>query len=376
MKNKTLIYHHRTQAADAQGIHIHEMCNAFRRLGWEVNMVALVSDEAVGKESREGYFYKFLSKMPKFAYELMEIGYGLIGIWRLWRAVIKQKPRFIYERYSIYNFAGAVISYLTGIPLIVEVNAPLAQEKHEYGHLYFPRLAQAVETAVINHSFRTIAVTHVLRRILIENGANPAKILVMYNGINLDEFQDLDSFGGRHNQITLGFVGWFRNWHGLQEIIETLGQNRWEKLGVHLLLVGDGPARAEMEILIEQIGLKHAVTITGGVDRAAVRKHLAEMDIALQPAATSYACPMKLIEYMAAGKAIVAPAQTNVEELIVHGQNGLLFEPHDWKDFTSQVKRLIDNRNLLKEIGRAARETVWNRHLTWTDNAQRVLDLF
>lgn len=376
MKNQTLIYHHRTQAVDAQGIHIYEMCSAFRRLGWKVKMVSLVSDEAVGKEAREGFFYELISKIPKIIYEVMEIGYGLIGICRLWRAVVHHKPKFIYERYSIYNFAGAVVSRITGVPLIVEVNAPLAKEKREYERLYFPHLAQRVETAIVNNSFRTIAVTRVLRRILIENGAKEDKIVVMYNGVNPQEYRQFgDEMANRQNRTSVGFIGWFRNWHGLREIIQTMGKSRWDSRGVNLLLVGDGPARPEIEKLIEEYNLGGAVTITGEVDRAGVRKFLAEMDIALQPAATTYACPMKLIEYMAAGKAIIAPNQPNIQELLTHEENGLLFETQNWTHLTQQMERLLQNRDLMLRIGSAAKETVQKRRLTWEENARRVLAL-
>ena len=381
----TLIYHHRTQAVDAQGIHIHEMCRAFRELGWNVEMVALVSDEAVGKVSRQGEAYDLLAKIPPFLYEILEIGYNFVGFWRLYRRAKRTKPSFIYERYSLFNFAGILVSVLTGIPLMEEINAPLVYEKKKYDHLFFVALARFIEKSIINFSHKTIVVTSSLRNMLLREGARRDKMIVMHNGVNRhDFFSNASPFEGKANPskpskgrfCTIGFVGWFRDWHGLAEVIRSMKDRNWGEKGVRLLLVGDGPSRPDLENEIHENGVESYVAITGEASRGQVLSHLAEIDIALQPAATSYACPMKLIEYMASGKAIVAPCQENIRELIAHEMNGLLFKPGDWKDFSGQVERLINDGEMIRRLGREARRTVINRGFTWKENARRVLDLF
>lgn len=377
----TLIYHHRTQAVDAQGIHIHEMCRAFRELGWNVEMVALVSDEAVGKVARQGEAFDLLAKIPPFLYEILEIGYNFVGFWKLYRRAKKTKPVFIYERYSLYNFAGILVSVLTGIPLVEEINAPLAYEKKKYDHLFFFALARFIEKSIINFSHKTIVVTDSLRNMLLREGARGDKMVVMHNGVNRHDFfskanpfeRKVNPSGGHF--CTIGFVGWFRNWHGLAEVVRRMKHRNWGESGVRFLLVGDGPSRPDLENEIYENGVESYVSITGEASRDQVLSHLAEIDIALQPAATPYACPMKLIEYMAAGKAIVAPRQENIQELIAHEINGLLFKPGDWKDFSGQVERLIDDGEMISRLGREARRTVLNRGFTWKENACGVLDL-
>ncbi len=371
---KKAIYHHRTQATDAQGIHINEMVNAFIRQGIDIKMVALVQDEALGQESREGVLGKISSVLPSLVYELMEIGFNIPGIFRLYRTAVKERPLFIYERYSIYNLAGLVVSRLTGIPLIEEVNAPLAREKKTYGDLYFSGMAQFIETLIINGSSRSITVTEALKKMLVHKGADEKNIVVMPNGINLGDYP-VDAAGKKGKELVLGFIGWFRQWHGLESLVKIFAAQKWHEKNVRLLLVGDGPLRGILEKNITRLGLENHVTITGAVPRDQLGDYLDQMDIALQPAATSYACPMKLIEYMAASKAIVAPDQPNIRELLVHAYNGLLFKPGDIDDLARQIESLLTDGEMISRLGRVARKTVETRPLNWNYNAEQVIEL-
>lgn len=370
---KNLIYHHRTQAVDAQGIHIREISDAFARQGWEVVKVALVDDEAVGKESREEAKFQVLSLLPAFVYELLEIAYNFVGFFKLFIAVRKTKAAFIYERYSIFNVAGVIVAQICKVPLILEVNAPLAEEKKKHGTLYLSKLAQLIETWVINNSYKTITVTNVLKEILVKNGALQDKIITMHNGINCSHYENVEFKQSGDSQVIVGFIGWFRAWHGLKELIVQLKntpiQNR-----ISLLLVGDGPARKEIERTIFDCNAQSWVSITGAVGRDKVLRYLQQIDIALQPASTDYASPMKLIEYMAASKAIIAPDQPNIRELLDHNKNALLFEPGNWKQLTDIIHFLCDDIELRDSIGREAKLTVKEKDLTWDANVSRILD--
>jgi glycosyltransferase involved in cell wall biosynthesis len=369
------IYHHRTQATDAQGIHINEMYNAFLRLGIDMKMVALVKNEAVGQESRKGMTGKIISVLPSFIYELMEISFNFVGFFRLFAAVSQHKPQFIYERYSIYNIAGCLVSKLTNVPLIEEVNSPLTFEKKKYETLHFPKFAQMVENWVVNNAFKTIAVTRVLKEMLGQNGAHLEKIVVMSNGVNLEDYPLPTIDKSVMTPIVLGFIGWFRDWHGLEQVIETYTQHKWHKKNVEMLFVGDGPEKKNLENVILKNNLKKYVRITGAVDRKQLKNYLQRIDIAIQPAATEYASPMKLIEYMAAQKAIIAPDQANIRELLQDHFNAVLFRPGDWNDFSSKIEKLISDPSLINLLGRRARKTVEEIPLTWDHNARRVLRL-
>lgn len=372
-----VVYHHRTQGVDAQGIHVFEMCKAFEALGYTVVKVAPHAQEQVGRDTRPGFLSRMASSLPPLAYELLELGYNLVGIPRLYRAVRAHRPVFVYERYSLYNLCGVAVSRLTGTPLTLEVNSPLAWERSRHGRLVFARLAQFLETFIVNRATWTVAVSGVLKAMLVERGGRPESIVVMHNAVNPEDYRlPSPSRPDPEAPVTLGFTGWFKPWHGLSEMIRSLDDHGLFRERIRLLLVGDGPARPDLERLIAQRALGDTVTITGAVDRPTMGRLLASMDIALQPAATPYASPMKLFEYLAAGKAVVAPNQANIREVVRHGAQALLFAPGDWDEFALKVRELVRNRNLRSLLGAAGRRAMTENRRTWRDNAARVARLF
>jgi glycosyltransferase involved in cell wall biosynthesis len=114
---------------------------------------------------------------------------------------------------------------------------------------------------------------------------------------------------------------------------------------------------------------------TGLVERSAVAEWTSAFDIALQPAANPYASPLKLFEYMAMRRAIVAPDQPNIREVLRHEANALLFEPGDAESFATAVRRLAFDPDLRARLAHAAAETVRQRNMTWAHNARRVTEL-
>ena len=91
-----------------------------------------------------------------------------------------------------------------------------------------------------------------------------------------------------------------------------------------------------------------------------------------EAAATAWASPLKLFEYMAAGKAIVAPDQANLREVLTHERDALLFAEGG---MAAAITRLANDPVLRRELGAAARATVEQVPYTWDGNAARVVEL-
>ena len=102
---------------------------------------------------------------------------------------------------------------------------------------------------------------------------------------------------------------------------------------------------------------------------------ISAFDIALQPGVTAYASPLKTYEYMALGRAIVAPDTPNIREIVSHGETALLFDPDSTTAFGQAIERLAGNLALRAKLGAAARATIVDRGLTWENTARRVIAL-
>jgi glycosyltransferase involved in cell wall biosynthesis len=107
-----------------------------------------------------------------------------------------------------------------------------------------------------------------------------------------------------------------------------------------------------------------------------VARHVAAFDIALQPAVVAYASPLKLFEYLALGKAIIGPAQPNIEEILQRDHNAVLFDPADPNGLSVAISRLCDDPALRSKVAHNARHTIADMQLTWGANASKVVGLF
>ena len=377
-----IIYHHRTQLEDAQGIHVRAMVRAFRDLGHEVEVIALLGATAneISPTGKRSWRVR-TSRLPRAVYEALSLLYNVVGYYRLARALRARRADLIYERYALNTFCGALASRRFGVPLLLEVNAPWPDQSPSLGPIRFRRLARRLEHWVCSNSAHTIAVTAALKDLLVEAGVPERQVTVMHNAVDPVVFdpavsgQKVRHQYGLNGRLVAGFVGWLRDWHGLEHLIDAVHVSGLLERGVRLLIVGSGPSFPEVQRRVRRLGLDDMVVLTGPVSHDDVATHIAALDIALQPRATAYACPMKLIEYMAMGRCIVAPDQPNVRELLTDGLSARLFPPGDYRSLVSRVAALMGSPAERAALGRHARSTVVERDLTWRANAARAIGL-
>ena len=368
-----ILYHHRIASKDGQYVHIEEMVNAFKKLGHEVIIIgpSVVVNNEFGSE---GGVISILKKViPGAIYEILELAYSIIVYIKLKKAIKRHNPDYIYERYNLYMPAGIVAKRKFNLPILLEVNAPLYDERKKHNGISLARLAKWSEQFVWRNADHILCVTHVLADIIEYNGVQKERITITPNGINPEKFihviehDKAKELLGLNDSIVLGFVGFMRKWHGLEMIINFIAREGNKK--IHILLVGDGPGRAEIEEKAKRAGVESQVTITGVVSRDRVTDYISAFDIALQPAVVSYASPLKLFEYLALGKAILAPAAENIMEILESNKNAILFEPENMESLNKGLRLLINNAELRKGLGRAAQLTIKKNGYTWENNA-------
>lgn len=376
-----ILYHHRTRSKDGQYVHIEEMIHALRAQGHEIVIVAPPSAETESFGSDAGAVAVLKRWMPKWCYELMELSYSLVAYRRMAKAIRQHKPDCIYERYNLFLPAGVWAARRFKLPLLLEVNAPILEERSRYDGLSLTRLARWSQAYAWRNADYVLPVTKVLGDMVAAYGVDSQRIVVIPNGINGERFDSAPDAAaakralGLDGRLVLGFTGFVRDWHGLDKVLDLIandppGSHR------HLLVVGDGPARPGLERQARDLGIDDRVTFTGIVGRDDVARHVAAFDIALQPAVVAYASPLKLFEYLALGKAIIGPAQPNIEEILQRDHNAVLFDPADPNGLSVAISRLCDDPALRGKVAHNARRTIADMQLTWGANASKVVGLF
>lgn len=369
-----ILYHHRIASKDGQFVHVEEIINALTIQGHEVTVVSPNVADASEFGGDGGFVSKLKKMLPKWLYETVEMAYGGIIAYKLIAAIIKEKPDVIYERYNLFQPVGVFISKLFNIPILLEVNAPLKQEREKFsGGLGLPTLAKTIEDWTWKKADASLPVTDVLADHLRKAGVRESKINVIHNGIRDSLIEslsaDVDSSG---DTITIGFVGFMHLTCGVEEAIDLLSQNKDKKL--KLVCVGDGNVLPSLKAKAEELGVSEKVEFTGLASREQVFEHVKTFDIALQPAVTEYASPLKMFEYLAVGSLIVAPDSSNIREILTE-DSAVLFKHDESGAFKSALSYAIDNFDELQTKRVNAKALIASKGFTWNSNASRIVDI-
>src|SRR5439155_81035 len=251
-------------------------------------------------------------------------------------AVLRESGSFdlIYERYSLWSFAAMEHAIAASVPGILEVNAPLIEEQAQHRALVDRAAAEEVARRVFSAATALLAVSPGVASYLSTFPGARDRIHVVPNGVNPDRFASVALAAPEQDgRFTVGFVGSMKPWHGLPSLVEAFHRLRRSRPHAHLLIVGEGKERERTQQGLSSQGHgDDAVTFTGAVDFDRIPALLAEMDVAVAPypdLPDFYFSPLKVYEYMAAGRAVVASDIGMLPQLIEDGVSGLLYPPGD-----------------------------------------------
>lgn len=293
-------------------------------------------------------------------------------------------PDFIYERYSLFGWSGLELARRWKVPLILEVNAPIAREQEGYERFVLLQSADAIEREILCGAGAAIAVSRVVGDWVLSRGVPRERLHVIPNAIARERFERAgdgrairERFGLDGRRV-IGFVGSFQPWQDTACLVRAYERLRARHPDAHLLLVGYGPLRDELEQWVKRRGLSGAVTFAGSAPHDAIPDYLAAMDIVAAPyprwQGEFHGSPMKIFEYMAAGRPIVAAALGQIGEILEQGRTALLYEPGDEDGLAAALERMLADPAAAAALGRAARAKALRDH-SWDAVAARVLKL-
>lgn len=230
--------------------------------------------------------------------------------------------------------------------------------------------------------FRIIlTVTPELRSILCERyGLDSSRIHILRNAVDTAQFRPGVSPDAAENtplagtERTVGFIGTFHPWHGLEYLVEAVPQILKEEPFTRFLLVGDGQERVTLEERVHALGVGHAVKFTGMVPFETVPEHIRACDVCIvffKPVRRNPGDPIKLYEYLASGKPVVTDATPGYGDVVRAAGAGVVVDPRNPSELAGAVVDLLRRPDLRREMGESGRNFVMQGH-TWAHRAEEL----
>lgn len=338
--------------SDASGprTHVLGVIQGFEQLGWEVPRF-IVGDRVprswTGTGSREAVANGTLRRL---AADVARMAMASLNARRAKREA-PQGIDWVYERFGIFQSLGRALQR-EGIPWILETNGLISDEaRYVRQTVALGGMAKRLEFKAYQDCDVLVCISEELKRVLVDAARVPAeKIVIVPNGVDPDFF-DPNKYQARRvtDAFTIGFVGGLAAWAGVDLLLEALHGVRSEGFDVHAVIVGDGLMRAKLEEMTDSLELRENVTFVGHVSRDEVSRYTLGFDVGYsgqvpRQMGTMWGSPLKIYEYLALGKPVIASAYADARSVIKDGINGYLFDPLDVEGLKTIIIRAFNER--------------------------------
>ncbi|APH03559.1 glycosyltransferase family 4 protein [Bacillus weihaiensis] len=371
-------------SGEGSQVHANEFMHAMREIGNEIIPIelSLRNQNYLENIKLQKSLVQAKSSYPKLVLkEIKSLLLNIPRILRLLKLYKKHKPDSIINRYSIYDISAIIVGKILKIPVVYEVNGSVIYERDIEGR-YYLKLARWFEKFIFKHANVVTVVSNELLNYFKENEYDTTKSIVIPNGVDIDKFtlnasapEQLKQINEKWaNKTVLGFLGSLKSWHGVERIIDLIPSLIKENPNIRFLIIGDGNERERLEEKIKNYEIEDYVFITGFLNYQDVPGAINLFDIALAPYNNIdffYFSPLKVFEYMAMAKPVIAPRLGQCQDLIQDSHNGFLLDENTNEDLKQKILLLAKDESLIQQMGANAREFIKN-HYTWTVNAEKI----
>ena len=340
---------------------------------------------------RSGPVKGLLSKLPL----VKQLSYIEPLVKQILEVIAIEKPQVIHAHSPALNGLAALrAAKQSGLPVVYEIRAfwEDAAVDHGYckeGDIRY-RLTRAMETYVVKRAHAVTTICEGLRSDLINRGFDNNKLTVIANAVNIEQFevitgQDktnnndlIESLKLQHCDV-LGFLGSFYAYEGLDLVIDAMPAILESNSKARLLLVGGGPQDSALKAQVKALGLQEKVIFTGRVPHVDVGKYYTIVDLLVYPRKsmrlTHLVTPLKPLEAMAQGKAVIASDVGGHKELISDNVTGFLFSAGDSQELAKRVIELLADKDKLNSVTSAGRAYVENVR-NWQNSVRNYLPIY
>ncbi len=333
----------------------------FHQRGYPVTVAFFYDKEGLRKRWSAHYAFPILDLEARHAGANPLLNFALLlrGLFRLGR-LLRQERFSVVETFTPdSNLLGLPIAWLMGVPVRVgSHHGRIEDAPHWLEWLHGRLINSRVATALVAVSTRVkeLAVTG--------EGIRPERVTLIPNGVSLpptgafsqekiDQIrQALDIQTDVPVLISVGRLSRQKGHRYLLEAVPSVLERFPQAV---LLIVGDGPQRAELEQQAQGLGIDASVRFLGTRDD--VYQLLAAADVFVLPS-VSEGMPMALLEALGMGVAVVASNLTGIADVVEDGCHGLLTAPGKPDSLASAVIRLLEDESLRASLSQNGQQLV------------------
>ncbi|MEK8053336.1 TIGR04063 family PEP-CTERM/XrtA system glycosyltransferase [Ideonella sp. DXS22W] len=372
-----------------------------RRLGWQTfhltspkHGLAAGADAPRDEQTVDGlHFYRTPASRSVLA------RWPVVDQWALMQATEQRllqvaqqvRPQVLHAHSPVLNALPAInVGRRLGIPVVYEVRAFWEDAAVDHGSttegsLRY-RLTRALETRALQRADHVFTICEGLRRDIVARGLPASKVTVIPNAVDIEAFDvgsqpdaALKAELGLADATVVGFIGSFYAYEGLDLLLDALPALLQRRPEVRVLLVGGGPQDAALKAQAQRLGVADKVVFTGRVPHAQVQRYYDLVDVLAYPRhsmrLTELVTPLKPLEAMAQGRLLVASDVGGHQELIRHGETGMLFQAGSATGLTEAVDELLRQRERWPMLRAAGRRFV-EQERNWTASARHYQSVF
>jgi glycosyltransferase involved in cell wall biosynthesis len=367
-------------------VHVKEVVNGLRQLGHHVGLIASSLD---GEEETD-HFYN-LNVIPSFILRplMLKRQPHIVSLLFLFLYLIRILPQYdvIYAR----DFHTVIVALLPRLifakKLVFEINGIANEEQRLRSksilNPFLVFLIREAEKKATKYSERIVSVTPHIRTYLIENyHCALDKVRVVANGVNTKRFYPIYDEGllwswrkragiGKEDMV-IAFVGNLAPWQGVETLIE-IAPPLLKKVGtIRFLIIGDGVLREALKAKVTGLGVSDRFVFVGMVHHNEIPFYINISDICVLPKRRlkSGYSPIKLYEYMACGKPVVASRVEGLE-FVEEERVGRLIKPEDGIDLEKTLSELIEQPQERLRMGKKGLQVALER-FSWESKVVEI----
>jgi glycosyltransferase involved in cell wall biosynthesis len=369
----TYIADSRIPSRSANSIHVMKMCQSFSKNGHDVTLI--VPDRPNEEADVDGVF-TFYDVEPCFEIEKVPCpnisSFGtFISYYLIARQAAKLDPDLVYGRSVIACYFAS----LRGFPTVFESHSPVtAGQFGQVKRFFFKRLIKRA------HSDQLVVVSESLKEYYSEEYPHISeKILVARDASDpVDDSVKPVQFERSDSKLQVGYVGHLYSGRGMGIIGKMANRCPWSTFHI----IGGNPE--DVDKWRSKLSGLDNIKFYGFLPPNELDQYRLAFDVQIAPYQKNletrggvntlrWMSPLKIFEYMAGGKAIIASDLPAIREILEHERTALLCEPANVDEWVTSLERLRDDSDFRKKLGDRAQEEFSKRY-TWQARAKRIID--